>query len=231
MSLVLYDLCGADPDRRFSPFCWRVKMALAHKGIDFETKPVPFLEIEKIGGGDVSKTVPVIEHNGQFIRESFDIALYLEQSFPDAPTLFGGDGGVALSRFVEMYAGTMVAGHVARAVVKDIHDILGAEDQAYFRTSREKRFSNTLEDVQAGREAAIADLAKALTPVRMMLGKQPYLGGEGPLFADYILFGFLQWPRVASAAKLLTDDDPVLDWFNRCLDLHNGIGRAMSAAA
>ncbi len=26
--LKLYDLAGADPDRRFSPYCWRIKMAL-----------------------------------------------------------------------------------------------------------------------------------------------------------------------------------------------------------
>ena len=34
MSIRLYDLAGAQDDRRFSPYCWRVKMALVHKVID-----------------------------------------------------------------------------------------------------------------------------------------------------------------------------------------------------
>ncbi len=33
MAITMYDLAGADPNRRFSPFCWRTKMALAHKGL------------------------------------------------------------------------------------------------------------------------------------------------------------------------------------------------------
>jgi glutathione S-transferase len=31
MAIQLYDLAGAEDDRRFSPYCWRVKMALQHK--------------------------------------------------------------------------------------------------------------------------------------------------------------------------------------------------------
>ena len=50
MSITLYDLCGQD-DRRFSPFCWRTKYALAHKGLAFETVPVSFSAIKTIGDG------------------------------------------------------------------------------------------------------------------------------------------------------------------------------------
>ncbi len=42
--LKLYDLAGAEPDRRFSPYCWRIKMALAHKGLEFETIPWRFTD-------------------------------------------------------------------------------------------------------------------------------------------------------------------------------------------
>ena len=44
-----------------------------------------------------------------------------------------------------------------------------------------------------------------------------------------ILFGALQWPRVISAVPLLAADDPVAQWFERSLDHHGGIGRAMPA--
>ena len=35
----LYELAGADENRRFRPYCWRVRMALAHKGLEVESLP------------------------------------------------------------------------------------------------------------------------------------------------------------------------------------------------
>ena len=37
MTIRMYDLAAADPAVRFSPYCWRIRMALAHKGLDVET--------------------------------------------------------------------------------------------------------------------------------------------------------------------------------------------------
>ena len=37
--------------------------------------------------------MPIIEDNGRVVNESFDIALYLERTYPDKPSLFGGPGG------------------------------------------------------------------------------------------------------------------------------------------
>ena len=70
MSIILYELCGRDPERIFSPHCWKVRMALAHKGLDYETRPTPFTKIPAIAGG-FSKTVPVIDDDGELIRESY----------------------------------------------------------------------------------------------------------------------------------------------------------------
>ncbi len=52
-----------------------------------------------------------------------------------------------------------------------------------------------------------------------MLGYQPFIGGASPLFADYIVFGALQWARIASPYRLLEHSDIVAQWFERCLDL------------
>jgi glutathione S-transferase len=64
-----------------------------------------------------------------------------------------------------------------------------------------------------------------------MLAYQPFIGGPSPLFADYIVFGALQWARIASPYRLLDDEDVVAQWFERCLDLNGGLGRKVSAAA
>jgi hypothetical protein len=64
-----------------------------------------------------------------------------------------------------------------------------------------------------------------------MLAYQPWIGGASPLFPDYIVFGALQWARVASPYRFLAADDPVSEWFGRCLDLHGELGRKVPAAA
>ena len=228
MAVVMYDLVGAD-DRRFSPFCWRIRMALAHKGLPTETRPTRFTEIREIPGG--KGRVPVIRDDGRTVTDSWDIAEYLEAAYPEAPTLFGGSAGHKLSRFVKDWVEAVLQPAIVTLVVADVHQRVTPEDRDYFRRSREERFGKPLADVQAGRERRVADLRQALTPLRLTLREQDFLGGDGPLFADYMVFGALQWSRVASPFKLLQDDDPIAAWFERCLDLHGGIGRAMPAVA
>lgn len=230
MTIILYDLCGADPSRRFSPNCWKVTMALAHKGLDFETRPTPFSRIKDIGNG-YSPTVPVIEDGERRVRDSFEIALYLEETYPERPSLFRGKGGESHARFVESWTITSLHTVLIRIIVKDIYDQLDASDKPYFRESREKRLGGRLEDIQGDRDTRIAELRDRLMPLRYMLRRQDFIGGAAPLFADYIVFGALQWARVVSPARLLADDDAVAAWFGRCLDLYDGMGRGMPAAA
>lgn len=230
MTRLLYTLCGADAARHFSPHVWKIAMALAHKGLDFEERPTPFTAIAAIEGG-FSKTVPVLSDNGHLLRDSFDIALYLEETYPDTPSLFGGEGGKALTRVIEAYVQNEIQSPLRFIIVKDIHDRLAPADQAYFRRSREERMGRTLEDIEVGHGPELAAFPARLEPIRQMLKLQPFLGGETALFADYILFGALQWARVTSAKQLLPQGDPVLDWFERCLDLHGGTGRKVAAAA
>lgn len=37
-TLRLWELAGAEPKRVFSPYVWRVRLVLAHKGIEYESK-------------------------------------------------------------------------------------------------------------------------------------------------------------------------------------------------
>jgi glutathione S-transferase len=174
--------------------------------------------------------VPVLNDGGRLLRESFDIALYLEDTYPDRPSLFGGDGGKALSRMVEGYATTVLTAALRKIITKDIHDCLAPADQAYFRPSREQRLGRTLEEIEAGHAEELAAFQPKLEPIRHTLARQPFVGGAAPLFADYILFGTLQWARVVSPKRILLPEDPVRDWFERCLDLHGGRARQVVAA-
>jgi len=224
MGIVLYDL-AAGGDRRMSPFCWRAKYALAHKGLDFTTVPTRFTEISRICGGG-QKTVPVIEDAGLAIADSWRIAEHLEQAYPDRPSLFGGPAGRALSVFVQNWTTATVHMGLFSMVVKDIHDHLDPVDRPYFRESREKRLGKTLEEAQAGRDERIEPFVRSLLPLRLTLKEQPFIGGDRPLYADYIVLGAFQWVRGISPLKLLPADDPVQAWVERCRALYDGLGRS-----
>lgn len=224
MSIVLYDL-AAGGDRRMSPFCWRAKYALAHKGLAYEAVATRFTEIPKICGGG-QKTVPVIQDGVRTVADSWKIAEYLDEAYPDRPSLFGGPAGKALSLFVQNWTAATVHMGLFPMVVKDIHDHLDPVDRPYFRENREKRLGKTLEEAQAGRDGKVEAFARSLLPLRLTLKEQPFLGGEKPLYADYIVFGAFQWVRGISPLKLLAADDPVQAWALRCRELYDGLGRS-----
>lgn len=52
--------------------------------------------------------VPVVSDGGQIICDSWAIAEYLEDTYPDRPTLFRGEGGRAHARFVNEWAETVL---------------------------------------------------------------------------------------------------------------------------
>ncbi|MBU2484193.1 MAG: glutathione S-transferase family protein, partial [Alphaproteobacteria bacterium] len=197
--------------------------------LPFERRTVCFTKVPEVEGG-VSRTVPVIRDGSQLIADSFMIAAYLEETYPDRPSLFGGDGGQAMARFVEAWSQSTLHPALNIIALHEIADRLAPEDQAYFRPSREARLGQTFDQVAERRQAEIEGFSAKLTPLRVMLKSQPWIGGSSPLFADYIVFGALQWARVVSGARLLEEGDAVKDWFERCLDLHGGIGRSVPAA-
>ena len=229
MTRLLYALSGADRTRQFSPHVWKTVMSLAHKGLSYETVPVGFTEIPAIEDGSTA-TVPLLRDGDRLVRDSFDIALYLDEAYPDRPSLFGGEGGRAMARFIESWSQSALHMAVTRIAILDIHNLLEPTDQTYFRRSREERLGASLEDIAAAGKAEIEGFSKRLQPLRNMLKIQPFIGGEGPLFADYIVFGALQWLRTTAGTKVLEEGDAVAGWFARCLDLHGGVGHRVTAA-
>ena len=224
MSITLYDLAGAEHDRRFSPYCWRIKMALKHKGLEFETVPWRFTEKDVIVALG-SSTVPVLVDGGRTVTDSFAIAEYLDAAYPSRPGLFGGAEGHPPSLFLSHWTVHTVHPALMRVVVLDLFRHVHEKDRAYFRESREKRFGMTLDSLAADPAKKLADLRAALGPLRPVLLQNQFLSGKGPGFADYILFGTFQWARCISPIRLLEPDDPLYAWRERVLDLFDRYAR------
>lgn len=230
MTIQIYELCGANPERLFSPHCWKVRMAVAHKGLDWQTIPIPFTKVATIEGGD-SRRIPVIRDGDTVVEESFEIARYLESTYPDANSLFNGSGGEALSLQIINWSQTALHPEVVKLCLLDIYNSLAPDDQAFFRTTREKMFGCTLEEFSARHAKDGENLGKALLPLELTLKKQKFIGGDSPLFADYAVFGALQWLRTSSAEDYLAQGSAVAQWFDALLDMYGGMGRAGRVAA
>lgn len=228
MTITLYDLAGAEPNRRFSPFCWRTRMALAHKGLEVETVPWRFTEKDKLPKPNGGR-VPVIVDGAQVVHDSSAIADYLETRYSERPSLFGDEVGRALTRFIQNWTETSLQPALVGFVVLDICRHAAQQDQPYFRQSREERFGRRLEDVVEDREARLPAFRESLAPLRRTLERQQFLAGAAPAYADYIVFGAFQWARAISDFELLAGDDPVATWRGCLLDLFGGMARKSPA--
>jgi glutathione S-transferase len=228
--MILYDLVNAQ-GAHFSPNSWRVRMALLHKGLKFEVHDKLFTEIPGINPGGDKLTIPTIHHEGRLVTDSWAIVEHLDQAFPATPRLIAAGAEGQVLKFFQFWVQTALHAGVARSILLDVHDSLDPADRAYFRSSREKLYKQTLEEVQAGREQRLDAFRKSLQPMRLVLGStHPFIGGSTPCYADYLVFGAFQWARVSSRFQLLAEDDAVHAWFERCLDLYDGAARREPAA-
>ena len=217
--IKLYDLAGTDENRRFSPYCWRIRMSLAHKGLAVDCLPWRFTEKEKIKFSGQER-VPVLVDGENTVSDSWQIAKYLETEYADAPSLKLENGEVL---FIKFWTETILHPELLKFLLLDIHDSLTAGDKIYFRESRQKRFGKTLEEIVEGREERLPDFQKMLTPLRLTLKKQNFLGGDSPGFSDYIVFGSFQWARCISDFSLLQTEDPICEWREKMLGLYDSL--------
>ncbi len=222
MTRVLYDLCGIDDGLRFSPYCWRVRYALAHKGLEAETRPWRFNDKAVLAFADHDK-VPVLVDGDAVVTDSYEIFRYLDRTYSEAPLL--GDG-VAEGRasFLKHYAERALQPAMLRTIVMDLLNAIHPDDRDYFRETRERRLGRTLEEFHSPAKG-LAQLDSALEPLRGRLMESDFLDGEAPAAGDYLVFGSFMWARCVSSADLVSNADPVYHWLERMLDQHNGLGR------
>jgi glutathione S-transferase len=224
MSRTLYDLAASNPELRFSPFCWRAKMALRHKGLDFETIAWRFTEKDIIARTRQGR-VPVLVDDERWVHDSWEIALYLDQTYPDRPLLMRDATERAMARFVSSWCDQTLHPIIRSTFLLDIHDLVADRDRAYFRESREKTFGRRLEELAMERAAGLTALAQALQPAEATLNVSHCLAGDAPSYADYCLFGSLQWGHVLSHEPIVSADSAIGRWFERALDLFDGYAR------
>ncbi|MEI6201028.1 MAG: glutathione S-transferase N-terminal domain-containing protein, partial [Enhydrobacter sp.] len=138
--ITLYDLVFSG-DRRPSPPCWRTKLALKHKGLEWRDEPTGFIEKEKIAFAK-STTVPVIHDGTKVIKDSWGIAEHLEADYAGRP-LFPNDPTHSYARFVNGWTDLSINAAIFPLIAGDLVDRVRPEDKAYIVETRSKRIGTT----------------------------------------------------------------------------------------
>ena len=186
--ITLYDLVF-DKDLRPSPFCWRAKLALKHKGLSWRDEPCGFTEKQKIAFAQ-SQTYPVIHDGTKVVKDSWAIAQHLDAAYPDKPLL----PDRSYAHFINGWADTAVNVAIFPIVVGDLVDRVRPQDKDYIVESRGKRLGTTDFagfQAKAREKGVVATFRAALEPARRVLKEQKFLSGDAPAYPDYILLGSL----------------------------------------
>lgn len=184
-----------------------LRYALAFKGLPFRTEWVEYPDVEalckKIGAKPTEKkddgrdhyTFPVIydPNTDRVIEDSSNIARYLEKTYPDTPRLFP-KGSNALQRAFEAAMGEIVNPPTFMIYIHATAANLFEPSQKYFKETRDGLFPAPEENESNWKKSE-----EAFKLVSSWLerndGSGPYVMGETPSYADFIVMSRLVWAK------------------------------------
>lgn len=223
MPLIMHERIGFN-NRRPSPFSWRIRYALAHKGVPVDFVTTRFAEVGRIRRLSGQDKVPIVEDDGQVIHDSWNIAMHLEDRYPDHPSLFGGPIGKGLTRSWNIWSDTVLSHAIRPLIWADFIWCLDPGDRPYFRQSREAAAGHSLEDFRTDRPGRLAAFQTAAAPLEQILSEQPFLAGEAPAYADYLVFSVFQYARLGSPHEILGEASAIRRWRDAIAGMFDGLG-------
>ena len=220
--ITLYDLALRE-GQTISPFVWATKYAIAHKGFEIDLVPGGFTGIVERTGGRTER-LPAIVDDGKWVLDSWLIAEYLDETYPDRPTLIGGKQVEVATKFIEGWLWSTVLREWMPNIVRDYRDAVLEVDWDYVTRTRTAP-GTTLEATQAGREDRLPLIPPKLELLRTTLKETPWLGGDAPNYTDFRCLAVFLFMSAVATTPVLTDDDPIRGWVDRGFDLYGGLGR------
>jgi glutathione S-transferase len=202
--LLLYERAGVNGVCP-SPSCWRVRIALAKKGLPHQTKQMRFVEVDELEAETGSRTVPVLMVGDKPIIGSDQIALELDRMVSGAklrdPTVD------ALLFSVE----SDLSNRILPLVARDMLPKLDKSDHAYYQSSREVKLEHDFDAFEGMRGGLQLDLAFAIGRLETDLGGRKTFGANGPNWADIVIYCHLlrlsfvsprSWPELPEALQV-----------------------------
>ncbi|EJD42510.1 hypothetical protein AURDEDRAFT_30414, partial [Auricularia subglabra TFB-10046 SS5] len=224
--LTLYDLTSTKG--AYSPFVWRVRMALNYKKLAYKTHWLTYTTIEphfKSAGipptrtrpdtGADLYTCPALSIDGTFTVDSPVICEQLDTAFPHTPPLFPPGTRALQAAFLRLFE-AQVLWPSAQVTLPGAPAIVDATSAAYMRTTRRAWFGVDLDEwAPLGSEArrkAWEQTKQAWGNAAALYAKREgkaWLTGDQPVFADFVVLGLLIF-----VSKLVPEDEweAVLGW-------------------
>jgi glutathione S-transferase len=212
--IELFEVSGEDPLLVFSPFCWRVRLALAHKGLKANFHAVSYVDKKQISFSE-QDLLPVIRDGQTVLHDSFAIISYLDRQYPHATLGMGAVAGQR-ARMIDLIAHQELLFGLFRLLVLRILRLLPASDSTYFRNKHESVLGMTLEAF-ADESTGIALVQRAIAPFETHLHSSLFFDGEEPGAVDILIGGFFFWAWVLRLTPWVSSPG-VSAWFDRMLD-------------
>jgi len=218
MTITFYDIPSQVPGKAWSPNTFKARIALNYKGIPFTTEWVEYPDIEpllkKIGGAPTSKkedgrdhyTLPAIHDSetGKVVTDSLNIAVYLDEKFPEKPLLFPHGTRAAIELFLYHFE-TNFHRPLRNLLLPPCCNNLNPFSEEYFRRTREASFGCKMEEISPKgpkRDELWTEFQQGLARLSEWYAKngrgKRYFLGDTFSFADAIMVGNLLWAEKAT---------------------------------
>lgn len=199
--MKLYELRGKDPKYLWSSNPWKSRICLNLKGIKFDSIPLTYPEIHALLPSVLNKeegcTVPVLVDGECVIQDSFEIAKYLDQKYPE-PSIF--QGNQALHQFFYDWFDLEVKRPLFKLVILDIASKLDDESKEYYIQKNTKLFGELHAASQDNREQNIQRVQTNLSLLFKHLDTNSFISGETIGWADITTAAFLYMILLANRA-------------------------------
>jgi glutathione S-transferase len=189
---VFYERAGID-GRSLCPDSWRVRIALARKGIDHDRIQMPFADNGALQKATGAREIPVLVVSGETIVGSDDIAAALDRM----------DGSARLrspsSDALLMSCKSDLMDRIDQLVAPDMLKHVLPDDRQTYQTLRESHFGQRFVELEAIRNVIELDLAFALGRLEKDLGERATFGATGTDWGDIAIYCHFLWVAIASS--------------------------------
>lgn len=223
MSLLLYEHV-AENGQIIDPYSWRIRLALAHMNIEVKTIPISLFKFREFFIKENLTKLPMVVDGDRKIATSWEVANYLERNFPEAPTLFGGEVGAHLAKFVHSWVEKNLLKHLYALIGDRIYELLAINDRPLFEAFLRNEFNLRQDLLGYQKEEKLLKFRKSLDPFRLVMLDHPFLSGELPAYGDFIFYGPLKWAEEIYQGPLIESDDLVYLWKSRMDELFSHLG-------
>jgi glutathione S-transferase len=216
--IIVYDLINKH-NKLISPYAWRVRALLSYKGLNYEAKGLSFHQIHTFLPEHFNsyKMVPVLVDGDKIVKDSWDIALYLEKygksTLPTSNTL-------EAYKLFALYVSPHLNATAMYMVFPTMLDQVVDEDREHMMTKLIR--VGTLDQVRANFDANLKRyyvqlnfMSKNLIANRKRGASEVetyFLGGFS--FADICVAGSLHWIECAlGTEKTFGKNEFMLNWY------------------